>query len=83
LLPPSAAAVVRKNNFMKKIIGVISLVIGVLLLVWGHNIAQSIDSQVTQLFTGAPTDRATYFYIAGTAMLIFGLFEVFWPQKSK
>ncbi|MGH7976143.1 MAG: DUF3185 family protein [Limisphaerales bacterium] len=68
---------------MQKIIGVISLVIGVLLLVWGHNIAQSVNSQVKQLFTGAPVDRATYFYIAGAALVIFGLFQIFWPSKLK
>jgi hypothetical protein len=68
---------------MKKIIGVISLVIGVLLLVWGHNIAQSVGSQVQQIFTGAPTDRATYYYIAGTALGIFGLFQIFWPKVLK
>ena len=68
---------------MKKIIGVISLVIGVLLLVWGHNIAQSPSSQIQQIFTGAPTDRATYYYIAGTALGIFGLFQILWPGKSK
>lgn len=68
---------------MKKIIGVIALVIGVLLLVWGHDITQSVDSQVKQLFTGAPVDRATYYYIAGTALGLFGLFQIFWPGKSK
>jgi len=66
---------------MRRIIGVISLVIGVLLLVWGHDITQSVDSQVKQLFTGAPTDRATYYYIAGTALGLFGLFQIFWPKK--
>jgi len=68
---------------MKKIIGVISLAIGALLLVWGHNIAQSVDSQVRQFVTGAPTERATYFYIAGTALGIYGLFQIVWPKKSK
>jgi uncharacterized membrane protein HdeD (DUF308 family) len=68
---------------MQKIIGVISLVIGVLLLAWGHNMAESIGSQVQQVFTGAPTDRAMYFYIAGVALVIFGLFRIFWPSKSK
>ena len=68
---------------MKKIIGVISLVIGVLLLVWGHNIAQSVNSQVHELFTGAPTDRATYYYIAGAALGIYGLFQILWPGKAK
>ena len=68
---------------MQRIIGVICLVIGVLLLVWGHDITQSVDSQVKQLFTGAPTDRATYYYIAGTALGLFGLFQIFWPKKLK
>jgi uncharacterized membrane protein HdeD (DUF308 family) len=68
---------------MQKIIGVISLVIGILVLAWGHNVAKSIDSQVKQLFTGAPTDRATYFYIAGAALVIFGVFQIFWPAKPK
>ena len=68
---------------MQRIIGVICLVIGVLLLVWGHDITKSVDSQVKQLFTGAPTDRATYYYIAGTALGLFGLFQIFWPKKLK
>jgi len=68
---------------MQRIIGVICLVIGVLLLVWGHDITQSVDSQVKQLFTGAPTDRATYYYVAGTALALFGLFQIFWPKKLK
>jgi hypothetical protein len=58
-------------------------VLGVLLLVWGHNIAQSVDSQVKQIFTGSPTDRATYYYIAGTVLALFGLFQIFWPNKLK
>jgi len=68
---------------MKKIIGVISLVIGVLLLVWGHKISQSVNSQIHELFTGAPTDRATYYYIAGAALGIYGLFQILWPGKAK
>jgi uncharacterized membrane protein len=68
---------------MQKIIGVICLVLGVLLLVWGHGIAQSVDSQVKQVFTGSPTDRATYYYIAGTVLGLFGLFQIFRPNKLK
>jgi hypothetical protein len=68
---------------MQKIIGAIFLIIGVLLLIWGHNMAESIGSQVKEAFTGAPTDRATYFYIAGMALVIFGLSRIFWPSKSK
>jgi hypothetical protein len=68
---------------MQKIIGIISVVIGMLLLVWGHDMAESIGSQVQQIFTGAPTDRAMYFYIAGVALVIFGMFQIFWPVKPK
>jgi hypothetical protein len=68
---------------MQKIIGVICLMLGILLLLWGHNIAQSVDSQVKQIFTGSPTDRATYYYIAGTGLGLFGLFQVLWPNKLK
>ena len=68
---------------MQKIIGIISLVIGILLLVWGHDIANSLDSQVKQIFTGAPTDRATYYYIAGAALGLFGLFQILWRKKQK
>jgi uncharacterized membrane protein len=68
---------------MQKIIGVISLGIGIGLLVQGHDIAQSVNSQVKQIFTGAPTDRATYFYIAGAVLVLFGASQIFWPSKSK
>jgi hypothetical protein len=68
---------------MEKIIGVISLVIGIMLLVWGHNMAESIGSQVQQAFTGAPTDRSMYFYIGGVALALYGLFQIAWPRKRK
>ena len=68
---------------LQRTIGVICLVIGTLLLVHGHDIAQSIGSQVQQVFTGAPSNRSTYFYIAGTALAIFGASQIIWPAKPK
>ena len=68
---------------MQKIIGVIALVIGIMLLVWGHNIAQSLNSQVKNIFTGSPTDRAMYYYIGGAALTIYGLFQIVWPWTRK
>jgi hypothetical protein len=66
---------------MQRTIGAISLVIGVLLLVWGHSIATSVDSQVKQIFTGSPTDRAMYFYIGGAVLAVFGLFGIIGTRK--
>ena len=70
-------------NSMQKVIGAICLVVGILLLVQGHDMAQSIGSEVKQAFTGAPTERSTYFYIAGIALTIFGVFQMFWHGKHK
>jgi hypothetical protein len=69
--------------YFQRIIGVICLVIGILLLIHGHDIAQSIGSQVQQVFTGAPSNRSTYFYIGGAALTIFGASQIIWPAKPK
>jgi hypothetical protein len=66
---------------MQKAIGVACLVVGVLLLVWGHNISQSVGSQVKEAVTGSPVDRAMYFYIGGAVLSIFGMFRIFWLGK--
>jgi len=66
---------------MNKIIGLIALAIGILLLVWGHNSAQALNSQVENLFNGTPTNRTMYFYIGGVALIIYGLFQLVRPRK--
>ena len=66
---------------MQKVIGLIALVIGIMLLVWGHNIAASFGSQVQQAFTGAPTDRAMYFFLGGVALVIYGAIQIVWKRK--
>jgi Protein of unknown function (DUF3185) len=67
---------------MQKLTGIICIVVGVLLLVWGHNIAESIGSQVQQVFTGAPTDRAMYLYIGGLVLALLGVAQIFWPGRK-
>jgi uncharacterized membrane protein len=71
------------QSYMQRTIGVICLIIGIFLLVRGHDMAQSIGSQVQQAFTGAPTNRSTYFYIGGVALTIFGLSQIVWPARPK
>ena len=66
---------------MQRIIGVICLVVGVMLLVWGHNSAQALNSQVKNIFTGTPTDRTMYFYIGGAALTLYGLLQLVWKRK--
>ncbi len=68
---------------VQRIIGVICLIIGIVLLVRGHEMAESLGSQVRQVFTGAPSNRSTYFYIAGIALAIFGASQIVWPARPK
>jgi Protein of unknown function (DUF3185) len=64
-------------------IGAISLVIGIILLVRAHDMAHAIGEEVQKAFTGAPSDRATYFQIAGWALTIFGAVYVLLGVKPK
>jgi uncharacterized membrane protein HdeD (DUF308 family) len=68
---------------MQRTIGVICLVIGIILLVEAHHMAQAIESQLSQAVNGQPTQRTTLFRIAGAALTIFGVSQIFWPAKTK
>ncbi len=66
---------------MNKIIGAICLAAGIILLVWGHNISQSVDSQVKNLFTGSPSDKVIWFYLGGGVLLAAGIVQLIWKRK--
>jgi uncharacterized membrane protein len=68
---------------MNKIIGVILLVGGAYLLMRGHDISQSINSQVKNLFTGSPTQKATHFYLGGAICCAVGFVLVFFLPAKK
>ena len=67
---------------MHKIIGAILLVVGVFLLIRGHDISQSINSQVKNLFTGSPSDQVMYYYLGGAVCCAVGVVELFRPSKK-
>ena len=66
---------------MNKLTGIICLAIGIVLLVWGHNASQAIDSQVKNLFTGTPTNQTMYFYIGGGVLCAVGMFQLLVKRK--
>ena len=66
---------------MNKLIGLVCLAVGIVLLVWGHNVAQALNSQVKNLFTGEPTDRALYLYVGGVVLCAVGVFQLVWNRK--
>ena len=66
---------------MQKIIGVVCLVIGVALLLRGHDVAQSLNSQIKNIFTGSPTHAVFYYYLGGAVLCAVGLTRIFWKRK--
>jgi len=66
---------------MNRISGVICLVGGGLLLMWGHNMAQSIGGQLQNAFTGSPGDKPMWLYFFGTVLIIAGLGQIVWKRK--
>lgn len=66
---------------MQKVTGIVCVVVGVLLLVWGHNIAQSVGGQLQNAFTGSPGDKPMWLYTGGIVLLILGIGQVLWPSR--
>ena len=66
---------------MQKIIGIVCLVIGVALLLKGHDIARSLDSQIKNIFTGSPAHKVIYYHLVGVVLCAVGLTQIFWKRK--
>jgi len=66
---------------MQKIIGIICLVVGVALLLKGHDVARSVDSQIKNIFTGSPAHNVIYYYLVGAVLCAVGLTQIFWKRK--
>ena len=57
-----------------KIIGLVLIVIGIGVAVWGYQLSGSVSSEVTQAVTGADTDKVMTYYIFGAVSFIVGIF---------
>ena len=61
---------------MGKIVGLVLLAVGAMLLYWGYETQQSVSSQVTELVTGTPSDKAMWLLIGGAACIVTGLYAM-------
>ena len=66
---------------MQKVSGLICLVVGGMLIYWGHNMSQTVGSQINNAVNGSPGDKPILFYIGGAILLIVGLGQVAWKSK--
>ncbi|SIS90372.1 DUF3185 family protein [Neptunomonas antarctica] len=59
---------------MMKIIGIALVVIGIGFALWGFQLSDSVESQLTQAVTGSDTDKVMTFYITGAVSFFIGLY---------
>ena len=64
----------KSTAISTKTIGLVLLVLGLGLGFWGYQLSGSIQSEITQVVTGAHTDKVMMLYIGGAASFIVGLY---------
>jgi drug/metabolite transporter (DMT)-like permease len=58
---------------MNKILGIICIIAGIVLAVYGVNATNSFSSDVSRFFTGTPTEKSIWMLIGGIALAVVGL----------
>jgi uncharacterized membrane protein YidH (DUF202 family) len=58
---------------MIKAISLALLAGGIMLTIFGVNEMNSFTSDISRMFTGAPTDRSVWMIVGGVVLLVFGL----------
>ncbi|MEH6499297.1 MAG: DUF3185 family protein [Pseudoalteromonas distincta] len=64
----------------QKLVGIVLLVVGILLLVFGLQSSQSLGDQVVETFTGRFTQGTMFMIIGGAAALAAGAFLTFFRK---
>ncbi len=65
----------------KSVIAIAMLVAGIILLVWGLNMAGTFESKVSRAFSGSPTDKAMWTMIGGAVLVVAGAFQLLFKKK--
>jgi hypothetical protein len=64
----------KMKKSQTKIIGIVLIVTGIGLAIWGYQMSGSFGSQLNQAINGSYTDKVMIVYIAGATSFIVGLF---------
>lgn len=62
---------------MNKPLSLTLIVGGIILIIYGLSAADSLGSQFSRFFTGAPTDKSIWLLIGGAAAVLAGLVGFF------
>jgi hypothetical protein len=58
---------------MNKALSVALIAVGAVLLIYGFNASESIGSELSEMFTGAPTDKTVWLLIGGIVAIALGI----------
>lgn len=61
---------------MNRSISIAVLAGGILLIVFGVGVSQSVNSDISRFFTGSPTEKAIWLLSGGVAATVVGLLGV-------
>jgi hypothetical protein len=67
---------------MNKGIALAMLVVGITLLVFGINASDSLGSEVSRFFSGAPTNKSIWLLVAGIAATTVGAATLMRSRKA-
>lgn len=62
----------KKKNAMNQLTGLALLAVGGVLIFWGYNESESLESHLTRLLSGNPTQNTLYYYIGGGICILLG-----------
>jgi len=60
----------------RKVIGIILIVVGIALIVWGYNIYDSAGSQISRAFSGDTPAKAWMGIVGGVICVILGIIRI-------
>lgn len=66
---------------MKQTIGILFLVLGAGLLVWGYRESQTIKGQLHQVFSASTNNRVTWMYVGGAVLVTAGAAVIYSGKK--
>lgn len=66
----------------QRLVGIVVLAVGIVLLVMGIRAFDSFRSEMSEFFTGSPTDRAVWLTIGGVAAILLGSTAAMLPSRA-
>jgi len=66
---------------MNKITSIALLAVGIILLIYGLNSADSVASSISEVATGTPTDKSIWLIVLGVIGMISGAAGLFFGSK--